>query len=358
MDMWIRSVMALLVLATVPAALAQTPPPHSPTPVEPIAAVIDALRTHDVVGMSDPHGNEQMQALLLKLVRAPGFADAVNDIVIETASARYQDAIDRFVRGEDVPGEVLRKAWEEHTVVNSLGHQAEEFIRAVRAVNGSLGGGRKLRVIAGDPPIDWDNVSSRDDHRRWIELRDSYPADVIRRQVLDRGRRALVIYGQGHLQRRQIASNYDMSFWQEQTVVSLLGRDPAVRVFTVWSLFGRGPDAAAVVASWPVPSLAVTRGTTLGGMDFATYNAGLGNGTRFAVRNDQIVPLPRDAWQTMRMEDEFDAVLYLGPPSTLTNAPVSAALCQDRQFANSRLERLTRFAPPVEVENFKKACGL
>jgi len=66
---------------------------------------------------------------------------------------------------------------------------------------------RTLRVIAGDPPIDWDNVVSAEGHGHWIELRDSYPADLIRRQVLDRGRRALVIYGQGHLQRRNVVSN-------------------------------------------------------------------------------------------------------------------------------------------------------
>jgi hypothetical protein len=299
-----------------------------------------------------------MQAWLLSLVRAPGFTDAVNDIVIETASARYQDAIDRFVRGDDVDRSVLRKAWEEHTVPNSIGTQAEELIRAVRAVNASLAPNRKLRVIAGDPPIDWDNVISRDDHRRWIELRDTYPADVIRRQALDRGRRALVIYGQGHLQRRQIVSNYDMSTWQAQTIISLLARDPSVRVFTVWTLMDRNAELPEGVAAWPVPSLALMRGTPLGAKDFADYNRGLGDGTRFSVRNGQLVPVPRGEWQAMRMEDQFDALLYLGPPASLTNVTVPAALCQDRQFVNSHLERLTRFAPPPEVDNFKKACGL
>jgi hypothetical protein len=215
---------------------------------------------------------------------------------------------------------------------------------------------RKLRVVAGDPPIDWDNVVSREDHRRWTELRDSYPADLIRRQVLDRGRRALVIYGQGHLQRRQIVSNYDMSTWEEQTVVSLLVRDPAVRIFTVWTLFNREPRD--VVSGWHVPSMAVTQGTTLGALDFAIFNGGLGDGTRFSVRNGQLVPLPRDAWQTMRMEDQFDALLYLGPSSSLTYASVNAALCQDWQFVTKRLDRLTRFAPPPEIANFKKACGI
>jgi hypothetical protein len=354
-----RLAVAFLVLVSVAAAIAQTSTPRPPAPLEPIAAILEAFRTHDLVAVSDPHGNVQMQAFLLALVRAPQFADAVDGIVIETASARYQDAIDRFVRGDDLPRDVLRKAWEEHTVPNSgLGTHTEEFIRAVRAVNASLGGNKKLRVIAGDPPIDWDNVTSREDHRRWIEVRDTYPADVIRRQILDRGQKALVIYGQGHLQRRQIVSNYDMSTWQAQTVISLLARDLSARLFTVWTLFDRDVQLPDPVASWPVPSLAATRGTTLGAADFAIFNRGLGDGTRFAVRSGQLVPLPREAWQTMRMEDQFDALLYLGPPSAMTNATIPAALCRDQEFITRRLERLERFAPPVEVENLKKACGL
>ena len=100
------------------------------------------------------------------------------------------------------------------------------------------------------------------------------------------------------------------------------------------------------------------RGTALGGRDFGEYDRGLGDGTRFAVRNDQLVPLRRDEWKTMRMEDQFDAFLYLGPPSSLRIADVPASVCQDTRFVTMRLQRLPLFAPPVEVDRFKKACGL
>jgi hypothetical protein len=329
----------------------------APSPANPITAVLDAFRTHDIVTLSDPHGNVQVQAFLLSLIRDGRFPLAVNDIVIETASARYQDAIDRFVRGDDVPYDVLRKAWEDHAVANSIGMQAQEMMRAVRTINAALSDGEKLRIIAGDPPIDWDNITSPQDHRHWIELRDSYPADTIRRQVLDRGRHALVIYGQGHLQRRQIASNYDMSTWQSQTVVSLLEHDSSARIFNIWTLLERDvvvPEAA----SWPVPTLVAVQGTTLGARDFGTYSRGLGSETRFAVRSGQLVPLSPAEWKMMRMEDEFNALLYLGPPSSMTNTTIPAALCHDSQYVNTRLQRLARFGPPVEVENFKKACGM
>jgi hypothetical protein len=327
-------------------------------PVDPVTAILDAFRDHDIVALSDPHGNVQLQAFLLALIRNPRFPTSVNDVVIETASARYQDAIDRFVRGEEVPNDVLRRAWEDHTVPNNLGLHTEEMLRVVRTVNVSLPDARTVRVIAGDPPIDWDNVTSPADHRRWIELRDTYPADLIRRQVLDRGRRALVVYGQGHLQRRQIVSNYDMSTWQAQTVVSLLERDGGVRLFNIWTLMNRDGELPQGVAAWRVPSLAFTPGTTLGARDFGDYSGGFGFGARFEVRNGQLVPLSRDQWQIMRMEDQFNAVLYLGPASAMTNATIPAALCEDSKYVSAHLQRLMRFSPPPEIESFKKACGL
>ena len=355
--------LTLVLLATAPVG-AQSPTRVPPMPVEPISAILDAFRTHEIVAISDPHGNMQLQTFLLSLIHDARFPAAVDDIVIETLNGRYQDAIDRFVRGDDVARDVLRKAWEDHTVPGA-GVQVEGMLSAVRAVNASLGSDKKLRVIAGDPPIDWNNITSAQDHRRWIELRDSYPADLIRRQVLDRGRRALLVYGQGHLQRRQIVSNYDMSMWQEQTIVSLLDRDAGARIFNVWTLLDRNAELPEGVTSWRVPSLAIMQGTTLGAADFGRYFRGLGDGTRFAVRNVggaaatyQLVPLSRDEWKTMRMEDQFNALLYLGAPSSMTDSPMPVALCRDAQFVNNRLVRLTLFAPPFEVENFKKACGL
>jgi hypothetical protein len=358
MNNCLMAFVVLLLVAHAPAGATQSAPLKAAMPEDPVFTIVEAFRTHNIVTLSDPHGNVQIQAFLLALVRDPRFPEAANDLVIETASARYQDAIDRFIRGDDVERTVLRKAWEDHTMTHSLGVQAEELIRAVRTVNASLGEARRLRVIAGDPPIDWDNLTSAGDHRRWIELRDSYPADLIRRQVLDRGRRALVVYGQGHLQRRQIVANYDMSTWQAQTVVSLLERDHAARIFNIWTLLDRNVEPPEGVMSWRAPSLALLRGTTWGERDFGLYSRGLGDGSRFGVKGNQLVTVPREEWKMMRMEDQFDALLFLGPPTSMTTITVPAALCADADFVRRRVERLTRFGPPGALQNFSKACGL
>ena len=97
--------------------------------------------------------------------------------------------MDRFIRGEDVPDASLRQAWQ-----NTAGSPAttcdlpiyENVIRAVRAVNTGHPKGRQLRVLLGDPPIDWESVKSTGDHQKWIDLRDRHAAEVIEREVLDK----------------------------------------------------------------------------------------------------------------------------------------------------------------------------
>jgi len=67
----VAGVVAGAAVATMPA---QSLVPVEAIPLEPIAAIVDAFRTHDVVAVSDPHGNVQQQALLLSLVRDSRFA--------------------------------------------------------------------------------------------------------------------------------------------------------------------------------------------------------------------------------------------------------------------------------------------
>ena len=54
----------------------------------------------------------------------------------------------------------------------------------MRGVNASLPATRKIRVLLGDPPIEWEHVKTADDHRKWIEMRDTFPADPIQREVI------------------------------------------------------------------------------------------------------------------------------------------------------------------------------
>jgi hypothetical protein len=76
-----------------------------------------------------------------------------------------------------------------------------EFYRAVRAENRRLPKQRRLRVLLGDPPIDWSHVRRREDVAFFLPFRDEFYASVVRYQVLAKERRALLIMGEGHFRR-------------------------------------------------------------------------------------------------------------------------------------------------------------
>ena len=102
-------------------------------------------------------------------------------------------------------------------------------------------------------------MESREDHQKWLELRDTHAAALIRHEVIEKGRRALVVYGIMHLQRRNLFSNYELvEDPNVHTLVQQLEREGDARVFTVWPTAGVDlPELQPDVASWRAPSLAL-----------------------------------------------------------------------------------------------------
>src|SRR3954451_2282628 len=188
-------------------------------------------------------------------------------------------------------------------------------------------------------------------------MRDTFPADLIHREVIARGRRALLTYGQMDFQRKNIGANYE-SEGPAETIVSRLENKWGAKVFTIFTA-----DVSALqpdVASWPTPSLAIVRGTVLGAADFTTYYPSEAIG-RFAIRDgkpDFSAPIPRDRWKTLRAEDQFDAVLYLGKGPSPYVEP-EPARCADKADVQERLRRIAVSGlPAAEPQRLKTFCGL
>jgi hypothetical protein len=305
---------------------AQASSPALAVPVAPIPAIVEAFRSHAIVALGNVEGgNEQSHAFQLLLLRDPRFTEVANDILVEFGNSRYQHIVDRFIRGENVPDDVLRHIWQDTTQVEYEWDLPiyEEFFRTVRAVNASLPQRRQLRVLLGDPPIDWEQVHSLQDLNEAMGDRDVYAVNVLRREVLAKNRRALVIYGGQHLVRK----NTDPATAGEwaRGIIARIEKDHLASAFTILPETRRDLRALqADVASWPIPGLAMLRGTALG--------SGIWD--------------PRPNRRPVRVEDQVDAILYLGPPSTMTAAGLAPALCSDREYMEMRLSRLALLPPP------------
>ena len=345
----------LLAVALIGGSASAQPDARRPAiPVEPIAAIIDAFRAHAIVALGDAHGNQQAKTFLESLVRDPRFAATVNDIVIEFGNARYQNVVDRFVRGDSVPPDSLRQIWQNTTIANEIPVD-DQLFRVVRSVNAALPRARQLRILLGDPPIEWNEVRDRSDYFKWFAMRDSYPAALIQLEVLAKQRRALLVYGQLHFQRQNVMSNLDMQDWRMQTIVSLVERATPTRVFTIWNVDDQLAPTQVDLTTWRAPSLAIVRGTTIGALDATAFTP---SPARFKFEGDKPNEIPRDQWRSLRAEDQLDAVLYLGPRSTMREVPLSSAICADRRYVEERLRRIALTGiPRAEADRVTQMCA-
>jgi hypothetical protein len=312
--------------------------------VEPISGILDAFRSHQIVALGEGlHGNNQAHAFRLALIRDPRFASVVNDLVVEFGNGRHQAVMDAFVSGAEVPYAELRKAWQDTTNPTPIWDSPiyEEFFRAVRDVNASLPPERKLRVLLGEPPIDWNSVRTYDDVALWIGRRGTHVVEVIKREVLSKHHRAVVIYGDGHFRRYSKWAGGSSGDPATPTLLNQI-EELGTRAFSTWTnttveLERMQPD----IASWPIPSLTRVRGTRLGRLDFK-YFAGMATDP------------------PTKMEDQFDAVLYLGPVSSITQSLLSPSLCADAEYRKMRLARMAlEPAGPAagNIDIFKKECA-
>jgi len=327
------------------------------TPVDPVVGVIDALHSHQIVALAEGvHNNEPAHTFRLALVRDPRFATAVSDIVVEFGNARFQAMMDRFISGGQVEPLELRHVWQDTTQAQPIWDVPiyEEFFRAVRAVNLALPPDRRIRVLLADPPINWQQIHSKDDLAGAMRTldRDRYPAELIQHEVVAKNRRALLIYGDGHLARRDILQNFAPSPF----LVPQL-EHAGITVFSIWT--ETNIDISRVdgaVRDFPKPSLIVLRDTVLGGMDAAALGpetprfAPTGNGPNFSK------PVPKPEWRTLPMEEQFDAVLYLGRSSEMTMAQLPKAFCQDTEYMNMRIQRMTWAGMQNQIERLQRYC--
>ena len=111
----------------------------------------------------------------------------------------------------------------------------------------------------------------------------------------------------------------------------------------------------STIASWRTPSLALLRGTVPGAADYTFFSSFNWSGNnRYVIRNGDYVEIPRSQWRVLPMEEQVDAVLYLGPPSMITFEELSPTLCEDPDYLKMRLDRIA--LTPFPDQSLQRLC--
>lgn len=273
-------------------AQAHASPPPSVVPA--VDGIFAAFQSHSIVGIADWHGLAQEEDFYVDLIRDPRFTEEIDNVVVEFGGAAQQETIDRYVAGEDIPYEQLRKVWTDTVgwlpTVTALGYL--NFFAQVRAINEGLPLSEKIHIWLGEPPIDWSTIKAPADLTQ-MSQRDSYPAELIKSQILAKRRKALVIYGSVHF-------------------------------------FGLDRLRTLVEQSYPGAFFVVT--PYIGSqnkVDSASFEQDM---ERWRNRGSETEAKRVKALLTKADHRPGDALLYLGPAASLTQSPTTPDLYLDLAF--------------------------
>jgi hypothetical protein len=299
----------------------------APTVTPGIDGILAAFQTHALVGLGDYHGMAQEEDFYAALVRDPRFAKGVGNILVEFGDASQQETIDRYVAGEDIPYTQLRKVWTDTVgwipTVTALGFM--NFYAEVRATNLTLPSSQRIHVWLGDPPVDWSKIRTKADLSQIPGSgRDSYPADLLKSQILAKNKKALIIYGTFH-------------FFGQSSLKALVEQRYPGALFTVTPYTGFNERSCSeaferTVREWPQTALATPVRDTVLQEKMRAPGCHFLNPADFHFPG--VTTEAQKAKEILEMEDQSsgvagDALLYLGPAAGLTHSPLSPDLYLD-----------------------------
>lgn len=300
----------LLILSDVAASKDARGEQAAPDSVDAIAGLAKQFDKHPLIMLGEQHRNAQQHVFLRKLVRDPAFICRANDIVIEFGNARLQHVADAYVAGETVTEAQMQSMWRETEVMFAWNSPVyREFYETVRDINEKRICPHPIRLLLGDPPVDWSLVKTVEDFKR-LEDRDVFFAGVVEREVLAKKRRALLISGSLHAL-RQMPKEEGTGF-EGPNVVQIIERKHPGTLFTVATVPSEA--AAETMKMGAPPSFRVVRGTDLENADFGMI-APAWTATPVFVNGKHEWKLdPAKQWP--RMGKVVDGVLYLGGDDT------------------------------------------
>jgi hypothetical protein len=281
------------------------------------AVVLQAFETHDLVMLGEIHNNKQEYEWLDSLVSDPEFADRVDDVVMELGNSLYQKSVDRYIAGEAVSIEQVQRAWRSTLGLGPPPPIYGELYKKIRETNMRRRGKHQMRVLCGDPYINWSKVKTKDDIGPFLGHRDQWYAQVVKDEVLAKHHRAFLIAGSAHFLREHGDGYIEPELRRAgaKTFVILAGTNAV----------GGYDDLDHRFDSWPAPSIALLNGNWVGELAAIPVISG---GT------EEIRP-------PLQLKDAGDALLYLGPRDSLILVSAPRDEVYGTSYGKELLRRMT-----------------
>jgi hypothetical protein len=159
-------------------------------------------------------------------------------------------------------------------------------LKTVKEINLKLAPGKKIRVLAGDPPIDWSKIKTLKDFFSNLSQRDVLPSQLAIQYGIDSLKKVLLIYGGEHLKKTSDEKK-DSTFW---TIPYFINKKFPNSVITIGNFISEDHASGAKDPGIPLNSICDLNKSSLGGL---------------SINNDT-------GSSSLQMKNIFDAVYYIG----------------------------------------------
>ena len=240
--------------------------------------------------------------------------DFLDVVILEFANTDYQDILDKYIFGDEVNIKELRKVWREST--GSPGRVWEatiyfDLLKKIRDANLSLPQGKKIRVLGGDPSINWKTINNLEDYRNQIEkTRETFPADLAIEYGINQRKKVLVIYAEFHITKvpdKKSEPNYS-------TITSLINKMQSDSMKVIGIVYSKTLLSQKQFENIPLYSVIDLSHNELGDSPASQFFE-----ASFYKDGKEVV-----AFEGYKSKDLFDAFLYVGSFDLLTRCPMPA----------------------------------
>lgn len=292
--------------------------------------LFDHAHKVDILALGERHWSLIQHRFLTQLIRDSRFPAAFPTIVVEFGNSLYQKTIDRYLVGENVSNNELRKVWQDTTVPMAWDSPLySEFFQTVRDVNKRLPKAQKIRVLLGDPPVDWSKVNDVAGFEPFMD-RDAFYAEVMSQNC---GlKRCLLVCGANHFYWKDpLATLRPPSEHKNALEYYRAKKGNATKIESVLPLHSQ----AQIFTQHRVPSLISTHVLPLSTMRFGQVDQ---SRVTILVKSDGgTEPVEVRADDTLPVSEVVDWVLYLGKADRKSEPPSS--LYQDRAYVRELYRR-------------------
>ncbi|WP_199449819.1 hypothetical protein [Vibrio harveyi] len=287
------------------------------------AAILNAFKQHNFVGIGDYHWNDAFLRYATDLVSTPAFSDQVTHIVVEFGNAKYQPVLDNYLAGGDVSDEQLRSILRGSIYFMAWMPDAyADFFKAIKVRNKTLPKGKKIHVHLAEAPFDWSTVS---DEKVWQQAAKNKTDHFyqVAAERIQNNQKALLIFGAFHLVNapRDYVAKTQASAWP---LATRLEQAFPNSTYLIWPM--TEPEVVKTFHDVKAPALLEVAKSPIADLRFIDL-------------------LPKARYKLAAMDDMdaqigglFDAFLYLGDNQRTTVFPRD--VMEDREWVNEMQRRV------------------